>query len=116
MPAKAVNNTVSVDLSHYVDLYGVDNFDKVLAQVLKGFVDMGQYPQNIPDHETLAKEIHKTLSSSGMYVSIKAGNHHYQLMITEPRKHSGIIYKGLSGHVFVPEPIWWVLDNDAKTS
>ncbi|MNN07047.1 hypothetical protein D3C81_1198630 [compost metagenome] len=115
MPVKKSSPaTVSVDLNQYVKLYGVQVFDQVLAQVLKGFVDMGQYPSNIPGHEQLAKEIHKTLSGNGIYTGIKADDRRYQLMISEPAPYGATIYAGGQGNVIIPDVVWWVLVSDHK--
>lgn len=108
---------ISVDLSNYVSLYGVEKFDETLTQILKGFVDMGQYPPNIPSHDVLAKEIHKTLNHCGIYHGIKKSKHQYTLRIGEPMRNSVVTYTdGSKGRIMVPDPVWWILIDDLMSN
>lgn len=108
---------ISVDLNNYVNLYGVEKFDETLAQVLKGFVDMGQYPPNIPEHGALAKEIHKTLVNCGVYHGIKKSKRQYTLRIGEPMRNSVVTYgNGGAGRIMIPDPVWWILVDDIMSN
>lgn len=106
---KPPQQIVTVDLSHFAQVYGIIDFDKTLAQVLKGFVDMGQYPEGVKDHETMAREVAQCLDANGYMVALTCEEHRYTLNIAKPEPQETIAWEAGGGRpVILPMPVWWL--------
>lgn len=103
-------NRVVVLLNNYVKIYGSIDFGTILKQLLKEFVDLGQYPNNIKPHTELAEEIHKYLAANGVYTAIEADEREFRLTIGYWKiPLSMATYDAGAGrHVMIPDTPWLV--------
>ena len=104
------NKICSVDLSNTVQAMGILDFDKTLTQILKGLVDMGQYPEDIPPYDELARTVAAHLETNGFLPLMCSEKASYQLMIQKPRVNELAIFRNADGPaVIVPQSCWWIL-------
>jgi len=104
------DNRVMVLLNSYVRIYGSIDFVSILKQLLKEFVDLGQYPPDIKPHNEIADEVHRYLNENNLYGRIDDDKHEYRLYVGYWKTPLSLAtYNTGNGvNVLVPDSQWFI--------